>query len=749
MRRHLLHLRDSLSSRPMSLLAGLLVVYICMALLYHSSTPFAIKPDEVWHLSYAEYLKKNRSLPIVDIHTRGFGSRPSWELEGHQPPLYYALVALLTPYDDLDDIDLVFARNPYFLTTIQGNRNPSVPLPGGASPTFFTGRYLSLVFGACALVATFGLARTFASSTVALLAIGFTAFNPMFLFMSTSFSNDMFVVAICSLALWLTATCIGRPMTLWRATLLGVLIGMAALVKLSGFVLLMVLPLAILLDHLIWHRHTQPTRRVVGYLALLLIVACLIPLPWFLRNWQLYGDPFATNALKILMGDRRRGITVSSLVRILAFLWKGYWLDFSPGGILFGPSWFYWSYGIWLAIAMIGLAAVWRNLKTERPYLVLCLLWILVYFSALLFTMSQTKSPLGGGRLLFPVSGALSILVALGVLCLWPRHWQRWVAALALALSIFFAVFAWASVLRPTFTVPKMDLDDAASLPNRSSYRFGDSIVLDGWTVENRNAVLGDIIPVTLYWHTSKPIKENYSVFLQLWPLGEGFEGALVGLDSYPGLGIYPTSRWPEDKILVDEYPIVATATDGIEEPIGAELIAGMYDFDTGERLTITVDNQLVGDHVTLGRVTLRPEVATPMPELARLAKPVHFATGLQLVGWEDNTADTDAPCVILWWQGADGPREDLTVFVHGLDEGGQLATQADGSPVSGRFPTSLWTAQDIVRDEHCFQQPENTNISGWAIGLYEPTTMERLPAYQSENASRMPQDAVILSLEP
>ncbi|MGC9334007.1 MAG: glycosyltransferase family 39 protein, partial [Anaerolineae bacterium] len=442
-------LRAIVAWKPSRLLILLLACYVALGLSYHFTVPYASRPDEPWHIAYVKYLQDHGSLPVVNLRNEGFDNRPAWDLEGHQPPLYYAMVEWLTRDEHLVDVDRLYAPNPHIFTTVWGNRNPWLPQSSHAYATLQSGRFLSLCFGLVTLLAVYGMARIFASPTVALLATAFTAFNPMYLFISTSFSNDLAVTALCSVAVWFLASEIGKPLKLWRAAVLGTLIGMATLAKLSGFVLIVLVPVVTLLDRFFWHRHTdrEPARTMVGYLALATTIACLIPLPWFLRNWQLYGDPMATSALHSMVGARQGPISLSALGELLDFFWRGYWLDFSPGGLVYGPQWYYAAYGVVLLIALAGLVLVWHKLREERPYLIVCVVWILIYFVALLYSTMQAAKLMGGGRLLFPVSTSISVLIAVGVLHPWPRRWRSILALLVTLMLMGSAIFAWTTIL--------------------------------------------------------------------------------------------------------------------------------------------------------------------------------------------------------------------------------------------------------------------------------------------------------------
>ena len=92
---------------------------------------------------------------------------------------------------------------------------------------------------------------------------------------------------------------------------------------------------------------------------------------------------------------------------------------------------------------------------------------------------------------------------------------------------------------------------------------------------------------------------------------------------------------------------------------------------------------------------------------------------------------------VTLVWRAETSLDADHTVFLHLIDADGDLVSQDDGPPLGGAYPTSLWIAGDVVRDSH--HLPVNEDSASGActlsLGMYNPRTSERLPAYRPKAA--------------
>jgi hypothetical protein len=73
------------------------------------------------------------------------------------------------------------------------------------------------------------------------------------------------------------------------------------------------------------------------------------------------------------------------------------------------------------------------------------------------------------------------------------------------------------------------------------------------------------------------------------------------------------------------------------------------------------------------------------------------------------------------------------------LNAQGELTSQADGPPVANHYPTTIWRPGQIVQDSRLVPPGDH-----YLIGLYDPATGERLPAFTADG-TRLPDDAVML----
>ena len=173
------------------------------------------------------------------------GEETLWGQEGSQPPLYYALAAALTSWIDVDDLVEIVILNPHAergVPLAPDNKNMVVHSSREAFPwrgsvlAVHLIRIFSLLLASGTVLCTYLLARALVPGqpAVALSAMAFNAFLPMFLFISASVNNDTLVVLLSSIALVMMVRIVQRDASRGFMVALGVVVGLACLTKLGA-----------------------------------------------------------------------------------------------------------------------------------------------------------------------------------------------------------------------------------------------------------------------------------------------------------------------------------------------------------------------------------------------------------------------------------------------------------------------------------------------------------------------------------
>lgn len=133
----------------------------------------------------------------------------------------------------------------------------------------------------------------------------------------------------------------------------------------------------------------------------------------------------------------------------------------------------------------------------------------------------------------------------------------------------------------------------------RVEARFGESIDLLGYSLDAEKAEPGRIVRLTLFWQTEGSIEKDYKVFVHLLDR----QGQILAQhDSPPVGGSMSTAGWVEGETIVDNH--------GILIPPGAppgeyQLVLGMYEPETQERVPVISGGEVAGDDLLLTRITI------------------------------------------------------------------------------------------------------------------------------------------------
>ncbi len=703
---------------------AILVCFILLSVVYGLVIPPFENLDEIEHFEVLRYIANTGQLPV---HGTTAAQAYHYRQEASQPPLYHLLSAGLVRLLGLetDDAAAAWRLNPWVAcgpgaASLYDNRtvlyhDPNrEAFPWRASLlTLHVLRLWSTLLQAATVAGTYLLARLAFPRRpgVGLVAMAVLAFNPQFLLVASGVNNDNLVTPLLTFGLCLLLRIWQDGVTTRRAVGLGLLIGLAGLSKLSGWGLLGLAGLVTL-------AMIVRSKKIAWTAALIPAVSLLVAGWWFWRNWQLYGDPTALQAMLELVGARG-GSMLQSLLETGA-MFRSFWGQIPCS---FYPPAFYTFYGVFTALALVGLAWGWRRLvAAERTAALILVAWFVLIVLAWMRWNAMTPAP--GGRLLFPALPAIALLMALGISEL-ARKRARLVSVITVGLL---ALLAWWTVLciLPAFFAPPPRYPDASAIQPEHPLdaTLGDSVRVWGYDL----ALDEDepTLDVTLYWQALAPMSQDYAMALQLVSPVPGDTTLRWNYNSWPGHGNYPTSAWQPGELVADHYRFRLPEADFATQ--AWDLHLALYHGESGERLPVRVKESDVGEQLVLTRLRV-PGTRPSCTEEGRLASEVRFGDAIALTH-ATVIPEQEGSRVELCWQALCPLPADYTVFVHLQDASGALLATGDGPPMQGAFPTSLWRSGDVVLDVHhllSLPDAENGRIS---VGLYEPKDGSRLPAF-------------------
>ena len=112
-------------------------------------------------------------------------------------------------------------------------------------------------------------------------------------------------------------------------------------------------------------------------------------------------------------------------------------------------------------------------------------------------------------------------------------------------------------------------------------------------------------------------------------------------------------------------------------------------------------------------------------------------------IGIESNAVAPGQDLVItLFWEVKAALADDLAVFVH-LVGSQEVLTQADGVPLEGGYPTSLWAPGEVIADRRVLRIPTDALAGDYElqVGFYQPSDGWRLPV--ADAAGRLLPDGI------
>ena len=730
---------------------GLLLVlaaYLLLSFGYNAASPIFEPPDESTHFRYVKYLLDHKQLPaIVDGPNRD----ELWGL--HQPPLYFAISAVLfSPFDMIAPDDFL-ARNPHVnlgYATATGNKNVFIHTPAESFPwrgfplVVHLMRLLSTFFGALTLVVVYriGLDLFAGQRALALLAPALMTVHPEFVFITAAIHNEPLNIFLLAVGVWGGLRLIRDGASLKLAVLMGVVGGAIIITKMTGLIFLLLVPIAMLIAAL--RGHSAQKLWLFGAVVVLLTV--LLGGWWYVFNWRTYGDPFQRGMYRDFYHDVQRAITFKQWFLGILQGEVSFWATFGWFNILVSP-WMYIFYRWFVRLALVGLA-VWsvkwlvRRRDGLLPPDIAPVLFLLTVPLASALILARLIATEGGiqGRQLLPMLPALALLLVIGYRQLLPARYFFRIAAL---VGVFMGVMTASMPLRVIASAyappPRLTAADIPADVKPLDYTFNGEVRLVGvkFPTEIRT---GETVPLTVYWQVLQPIPVDYSIFVRFrLPTGE-----TVGqLDTYPGMGTLSTRQLSPGNVIADRYFVTITPQAETLLPAVAQIFVGLYRYDQpGYPRPPAVD--AAGNPVAetpTGRLKIVPHQW--QSEQPSVPLRVQFADGISLAGYDSDCTVTHPTCTLtLFWQADGTPAADYQVFVQLWDSARQIAG-FDAPPTGGRYPTRWWAAGETIADAHTLSLPANLPPGEFRlrVGLYRLDSGERLSA--AENGVLLPNFAV------
>jgi len=218
----------------------------------------------------------------------------------------------------------------------------------------------------------------------------------------------------------------------------------------------------------------------------------------------------------------------------------------------------------------------------------------------------------------------------------------------------------------------------------------------------------GQRLRITLYWYSTQPIADDLLVFVHHLDAA----GHRLGQDDAPPVrAAYPSSAWRPGEVVADAHDVrVLPGT-----PPGTYRLRVGWETPAGRALDVVAGDDVVGEF------TVRRPVGPPSVE-DTIAHPLHveFGDTLILRGHDLEPVTVrpgDRLSFTVLWQARAAPGANYGTVVRLVDEAGAACAEID-VPLSPGYPTSQWTAGEVVREYPAFVVPANVPPGMYRVHL-------------------------------
>ncbi len=277
-------------------------------------------------------------------------------------------------------------------------------------------------------------------------------------------------------------------------------------------------------------------------------------------------------------------------------------------------------------------------------------------------------------------------------------------------------------------------VDSAVQLETQTVSRspiatFGsDELALTGWYgTDTITGEIGETLTYTLNWQPLRLMGHEYSSYLQLQT--QNYE-SIAGDDVLMWRWLYPTSVWQ----IGDNVPDVHTLQiEQSLQPGAYRLVTGVYVYTDSPLPAIGTFGDTLTNAATIGWVKV-PQSEIPHPPDSAMSVNATLDNTFSLEAFEVTRLPNGQIHVRLYWESlAQRPDIDTTVFVHFLDQGGDIVGQSDIRPWGGQYPTFIWDDGEIVATDHIIDigdhEPDSLTIYS---GMYTYPDITNLPVIQN-----------------
>jgi hypothetical protein len=273
---------------------------------------------------------------------------------------------------------------------------------------------------------------------------------------------------------------------------------------------------------------------------------------------------------------------------------------------------------------------------------------------------------------------------------------------------------------------PTLGLEEAGpwDVQRRVEQNLGGRVKLLGCSVIGEEFKPGESIPITLLWQGLESSSDQYTLLVWL----EDKAGIKTGEHESPLSERHPPATWQRGEVVRDwESFLVPGDTEDGRYRLRAQI---QVDGKALPRLLYLLP---VSSVIDLGEIQVRGrERSFDVPSMEHEVG-LRFGDSVKLLGYDltpSQAGPGDTLALTLYWQALGATDTSYSVFIHLLNQQGDIVAQRDSVPGQGALPTTSWVEGEVITDPCEIPIPSDVPSGTYTIivGLYDASSGERLP---------------------
>lgn len=546
----------------------LLLLFTIGVLAEHITLPVMEGGDEYLHYNYVQYLLRENRLPERATYLTN-----SMRQQSGQPPLVYWTATILMRLANLppDDDNALWQRfethrNPWYGPPDQWNRidNRNLFFHGDGNQSFETPaneqidriiRFSGLIFGLLAMIGAYGTAlEIFVRQSWALTAAAIFAFTPQMIHVSSFTNTDSGMIAFAALATWATLRLLRLGASPVRLLIIGLLLALAGLSKVSGLLIVPGVGVAVLLDG---YKRRLSIWQIIVNGMLTGIPLILLFGPWIFFGWTAYADPIGTKTHLRPGYFYEQPLNLIQMLPLLPEVYLGYWGKLASAVYLHPMAYTALGSILLLSAAGYGLSFAGQlrfqiNLQNLHTQQLIFLGTILIFSLIGLIHWLQTIHFITG-RLMFQAHAAVAITITAGLYLLVRRFpaFARPIQIYATGIVVMAGVLLAPISIYSAYAPPAMLMKEDLPLLQGNPVDFEHTIRFLGYQHESE-ILRGAFHELTLCWEVLKTAERPAAFSVKFVRDGS----IMADRTSVHGLGRYDSGQWKRGDIWCDQVTV-------------------------------------------------------------------------------------------------------------------------------------------------------------------------------------------------